>query len=466
MAAINTKVQIFTIWSNEIEGRLDTDFYKPEYVELEKKIRKITDKKLGDFILDISGGATPDTKQAAKYYTDSINGIKFIRVQNLSPEGLKLDDCKYINRETHGGMLKRSQVKDGDLLTKITGVGRMAVSSVVPKGMEANINQHIVAIKTKNPETSKILAAFLNSDIGEKLASRRSTGGTRPALDYEALKKIPVVFNPKIVEVMNSVYKKKIEKENQSKQILDSIDDYVLEELGIKMPEMKNETIFDVWSDEVEGKRLDAEYNQEKYKILQEAVEKGKYETAKIKDVLSILSELKNISNYEFINYIDLSSVDEDFGAIVKHKELESKEIPSRARQKINKNDLLLASLKGSLKSIAMYNGELNNAIASTGFFVIKNSEKYNNFYLWSLFRTNIYQMLLEKIATGAIMSAINKNELEDLSIPLPPVEAQNKIAAEVKKRISEAERLKKEADEIVEKAKKEVEEIILCSDK
>lgn len=113
-----------------------------------------------------------------------------------------MEDCKYINLDTHNGLLKRSQVSGGNLLVKITGVGRMAVSSVAPYGFEGNINQHIVVIETGNYQTSEFLAAFLNSDIGEKLASKRSTGGTRPALDYRALKSIPIIYKPEIVEIM------------------------------------------------------------------------------------------------------------------------------------------------------------------------------------------------------------------------------------------------------------------------
>jgi type I restriction enzyme S subunit len=82
---------------------------------------------------------------------------------------------KYINEETHKGLLKRSQVSGGDLLVKITGVGRMAIASVAPENFVANTNQHMVVIKPKNI-SSKYLAQYLNLDLVEKLASRRSTG--------------------------------------------------------------------------------------------------------------------------------------------------------------------------------------------------------------------------------------------------------------------------------------------------
>ena len=59
------------------------------------------------------------------------------------------------------GYLKRSQVKGGDLLVKITGVGRMAVASVAPDGFVGNTNQHMAVIRTDSKEVSTILASYL-----------------------------------------------------------------------------------------------------------------------------------------------------------------------------------------------------------------------------------------------------------------------------------------------------------------
>lgn len=67
----------------------------------------------------------PKTTESEKYYAKKENGIPFLRVQNLSPTGvLEFDDCKYVNEETHNGMLKRSQVYEDNLLLKIKDVGR------------------------------------------------------------------------------------------------------------------------------------------------------------------------------------------------------------------------------------------------------------------------------------------------------------------------------------------------------
>lgn len=53
-------MQSFSVWSDDIEGRLDVFFYQPEFVGLEKKIKKLSPKILGDYIINISGGATPE----------------------------------------------------------------------------------------------------------------------------------------------------------------------------------------------------------------------------------------------------------------------------------------------------------------------------------------------------------------------------------------------------------------------
>ena len=218
----------FILQKSELEKRLDPFYYLPSIKELDKKVVQAGAKPLRYFIESLSSGATPKTSEKEKYYSDEADGIPFLRVQNLSPTGfLKLDNCKYINEETHNNYLKRSQVEGGDLLVKITGVGRMAVASVAPDGFVGNTNQHMVVIKTKDRETSEILAAYLNTDIGEMLASRRATGGTRPALDYPALLSIPIIFDTKILDIYKKAINSKKQKEKQAKELLESIDTYL-----------------------------------------------------------------------------------------------------------------------------------------------------------------------------------------------------------------------------------------------
>ena len=105
-----------------------------------------------------------------------------------------VNDCKYINEETHNRMLKRSQVSAGDLLVKIT-FGRMAVASVA-QGFEGNINQHVCVIKTGSPKIAKRSVSKFRH-----WRKFKSTGGTRPALDYPALISIPIIEDKRIFKI-------------------------------------------------------------------------------------------------------------------------------------------------------------------------------------------------------------------------------------------------------------------------
>lgn len=237
----------YTKFSEVSSSRLDPFFYIPELVELENKVKKVSTKKLKDFVISVSSGATPKKSIANEYYAENEkDGIPFLRVQNLTKYGkLDFDGLKFITKDTHEKMLKRSQVEEDDLLVKITGVGRMAIASVPEKGFVGNTNQHMVVIKTKDRKTSETLATYLNLDIAEKLASRRATGGTRPALDYPALLSIPIIYNENIVAKLQEAYKQKQQKEKEAKEKLDSIDKYLLQELGVELLSNEQEKLED-----------------------------------------------------------------------------------------------------------------------------------------------------------------------------------------------------------------------------
>jgi restriction endonuclease S subunit len=260
--------KIFLVKKSNIHNRWDPFYSVPNIVELEESVQSVTSYKLRDFVVSMAGGATPLKSEADEHYTEGDSGIPFIRVQNLSTTGkLKLDDIKRITRRTHETLLARSKLSGGELLVKITGVGRMAIASVVPEGFEGNINQHIVAIRTKNIKTSKAIAAYLNLDVAEKIASRRSTGATRPALDYPAMLSIPVIFDVRIPEMIDNAIEKFDNEIRQSQEMFSRIDLVLLKELGVKTKpsntsqQLQNNIFFSSLS-KVSGERLDPLYHK------------------------------------------------------------------------------------------------------------------------------------------------------------------------------------------------------------
>jgi len=453
-------MECFSVMSKEVEGRIDPFYYRLEFIRLLKKI-KFKIKTLGEIgsVFDGPFGSNLKNEEYVK------KGIPLLRVQNIKEGKLFIDNVVFIS-ESKNKELKRSEVNYGDIV--ITKTGWLGNATIIPKGIKANIRADLAGVRIKDTEIiGKYLAIFIDGNIGKKLCSRLNSGSTRERIVIENMRKLPVPLPPKpiqekIIQLMEEVYKDKKQKEIEAEKLLDSIDDYVLDKLGIKMPNSEDKMCFVADLEDVAGRRIDAYYHQPKFEDVKKTMGNSKYLLKKVGKILEINSKLENIKDYKEINYVDLSSINKSLGIISKTKKIPSNKAPSRARQKILKGDLLISSLAGSLKSIAVVNLEGDNNVASTGFFIIKKSEDYNNNYFFALFRTSFYQRLLYRETAGAIMSSINKEKLEQIKIPLPPIQIQNKIAEEVRKRLKKAEQLQKEAKEEINLAKQKVEEIIL----
>lgn len=439
-----SKDKIFIVKKSEIEGRLEPDFYKPSIATLEQKICSLSSKRLRSYAQSFAGGATPSKRESEKYYSDSETGIPFLRVQNLQTTGeLLLDGCIYINEDTHKGLLKRSQVSEGDLLVKITGVGRMAIASVAPKDFVGNTNQHMVVIKTGNSAVSKYLAHYLNLDIIEKIASRHSTGGTRPALDYPSLKNIPIIEGLDFSIIDNAIKAKKA-KESEAQQLLDSIDGYLLKELGITIPNVDNELnnrIFFSSFSKIEGNRLDPIYSL----YLGKNASSTEYENTSLRSVAYIVK-----------------------GNALSSSDIEAGDIPVIAGGQTSPYSHDQANYEGNVITVSAsgaYSGYIwyhDYPIYATDCCVIysKDELRYMTKYLFEVLK--LQQKGIYRLQTGAAQPHVYATDLQMLNIPIVSIDKQRDIVNHIADIRTKAKALQAEGKAILEDAKRKVERMII----
>ena len=456
--------KIFIVKKSEIEGRLEPNFYKPSIATLEKKICSLSSKKLRSYAQSFAGGSTPSKREPEKYYSDSQTGVPFLRVQNLHTTGeLSLGECIYINEETHNGLLKRSQVSEGDLLVKITGVGRMAIASVAPKDFVGNTNQHMVVIKTGDPSISKYIAHYLNLDIIEQIASRHSTGGTRPALDYPSLKNIPVIEGLDF-SCIDDAIKIKQAKEAEAQQLLDSIDGYLIKELGITIPEIKTEV-----------------YNR--MFIVQHSELKGRYTPSLYKDAISLHSTIyENIplSHLAYVNpntrlpyqdkkmvisFVPMESVNEMYAEINDNKDCTIAETKGFTR--FQDGDLLWAKITPCMENgkSAIAKDLINGyGCGSTEFHVIR--PKNDNLlveYIHSLLHMKFVRQTAKLYFGGSAgQQRVATDFLKNFNVPLPSIWKQQEIVNYIARIRIQAKTLREEGNIILDDAKRKVEQMII----
>src|SRR6266571_3243633 len=81
--------------------------------------------------------------------------------------------------------------------------------------------------------------------------------------------------------------------------------------------------------------------------------------------------------------YVDVSSVDNQAFAIRQPTELLGADAPSRARKVIRERDVLFATVRPTLRRIALVNSGLDDQICSTGFCVLRAGAKLDSRFLY-----------------------------------------------------------------------------------
>ena len=174
--------------------------------------------------------------------------------------------------------------------------------------------------------------------------------------------------------------------------------------------------------------RFDVDYYERKWSNL---VEELKASGIKFKPIKYVKQNFEAENPRKLFYYITLSDIDDKSGIVKRLKQMEAHELPDRAKRMTQKGDVLVSSLKGSKEKIAIMNSELNNVVASTGFYVVRDSE-YLPEVLYLIFRSKYYDMFIEQMSSGAIMSSLTDKYFKQFVVPELSSEIQSEIAEEV----------------------------------
>ena len=128
--------------------------------------------------------------------------------------------------------------------------------------------------------------------------------------------------------------------------------------------------------------------------------------------------------------YIDISSIDRNRKEIVDPKLIVGADAPSRAKKEVIGNDVLFATTRPNLKNIAIFSGDIESPVASTGFCVLRASESIDYRYLFRYLTTDFLQDQIAPYIAGAQYPAVTDKNLKRTPIPLPPLDEQKRIVA------------------------------------
>ena len=153
----------------------------------------------------------------------------------------------------------------------------------------------------------------------------------------------------------------------------------------------------------------------------------------KITDICDInASNLSSKDRWQYINYLDTANLNEGMISKLQKLVVGQDKIPSRAKRKVKRNDILISTVRPSQKHYGLLRNIQENMVVSTGFAVLSAKENIVNAeYLYRfLTQKNIiaYLQAIAETSTSAYPS-ITSSVIGNLDINLPPLEEQKAIA-------------------------------------
>jgi type I restriction enzyme S subunit len=146
----------------------------------------------------------------------------------------------------------------------------------------------------------------------------------------------------------------------------------------------------------------------------------------------------------EVISYVDIASVSNKGFKIHSPKNLLGRDAPSRARKVIRKNDVLIATTRPYLRTVALVPDAFDNQICSTGFCVLRSNESALPDWLFYFCLSDQFMQQIVPLMRGANYPAVTDKDILNAQIPVPPLSEQRRIVERIKECMERLEEMEK----------------------
>jgi restriction endonuclease S subunit len=398
-------------------------------------------------------------------------------MKNINPNLREVNSFEKIEIDKIKGY---TPFEEGDLaFAKVTPCmenGNLAICENMPFKIGVGTSEiYIFREKQKDKISNSFLKNLFSIDQFRQFAKSNFTGtGGLQRVPRDFLNNLKIPLPPpdiqnKIVEIMDLAYALKKQNKKEAEALLTSIDDYILSELGIELPEIEEKKVFTVNFNDIKNNRADTYYYLPKFKNINDTIQKSKYEIKTLNKLIDCIeSGQRPKGGVRQIPEGIPSIGGEHVLSNGKIEEKKLKYIPtdfhlSHLKSKLLPNDILIVKDGATTGKIGFFDKSypFDDVNINEHVFLLRSIKAVNPYYLFSFLRTTIAQKLIGRDITGATVTGIIKDFIFNISIPLPPLDIQNRIASKVKNRMDTAERLKADALKAVDTAKQKVEKIL-----
>ncbi|HCI9488821.1 TPA: restriction endonuclease subunit S, partial [Raoultella ornithinolytica] len=135
----------------------------------------------------------------------------------------------------------------------------------------------------------------------------------------------------------------------------------------------------------------------------------------------------------EDFTYIDVGSINKEYGIIEEPSILSAKDAPSRARKIVQKGTVIYSTIRPYLLNIAIIESVFSpEPIASTAFAIIHPYTAMNANFIYYYLRSPVFINYVESCQTGVAYPAINDKQFFSGIIAVPPSSEQVRITKKI----------------------------------
>ena len=448
--------------------RLDVPYWLPRYREQQLQLEKCGFEfvPLSRFISSLESGT-------GIYELSEETGWRYFNVNNITSMGIDDANCEFVSSppdENATNILRLGDVVTGR-------VGTIGIFCKYTLNMPAYISDNVFRIRLKDCNVDYILAV-LNSSIIQNQIEREVKGSLQRVVNKQTIRNLLIPIPPRevqarIVAELDAAYAAKRKADKKAAELLASIDDFVLDALGIPpLPPPDTSLparIFTVSSRDVADDRLDPYYYQRSFRITAKTIAKD-----------ARLTRLGSVGT--FVRGVTYSAEDEapDGFAILRasNVKLETgeidlsdllyvrKELVFDDSQLVKQGDILICAASGSKEhagKVAYVEPDLKDTYIG-GFMTVLRVNKtiVNPRYAAVYMQSQLFRRLILRHLGGTNINNVSLSLLNSLPILIPERSVQEEIVARVSAIRTEARTLKAEAVANLAAAKSRIEKQLL----
>lgn len=386
----------------------------------------------------------------------------FLNTSNVLSNGFNLENGQFITKNKDeilgGGKLKRNDI----VFTTRGTIGNIGIYNEFIEYQNLRINSGMVIFRLKNINPS-FFFAFLLSPYFKNQIKAYSSGSVQSQIPIQTIKKLKIPLLPQSFQFeIEKIVQLSHQKQTQSKQLYREAEELLLSELGLLGYQVKHALSFFATKKEIDqAKRYDSEYFQPKYAEIIKKIEEyeGGWDFAgemvKWKKGVEVGTEAYTETGNDFVRVSDFSI----YGISESNRKISDEAFEELKKNYQPKQGEILFTKDGTIGLSYVLKEDIQGVL-SGAFLRLTLKEKYQDFEkecLSLMFSSILCKMQVEKLSGGALIAHLKPSDFETFKIPLIKSQIQKQIA----EKIQESYRLRKESKELLEEAKRKVEEEI-----